>query len=277
MAKVLIKVDKNGTKYWADYVCDRCGGQGASEAWKYTGLTCYKCGGSGRLVKPNVWKEYTPEHQQKLDEQRKRRLARELAKRKAEAEAQNAAFLRKNCFDADGFTYVVLGDTYDAKDQLKALGCVYDSAIGWRADRELEGYDTMRFYADDFFRKDDAGCYYRIFVNGVIDAVRSENARRKAEAQKAETGASDYIGEVGKRITVNAVIKSRYDFKVQYGWKEDIMRIYTFIADGNVLVWKTTGYIDAENGSAVTLTGTVKEHSEYKGTKQTVLTRCKVS
>jgi DnaJ-class molecular chaperone len=25
--------------------CSRCGGQGVSEAWRYTGYTCYRCNG----------------------------------------------------------------------------------------------------------------------------------------------------------------------------------------------------------------------------------------
>lgn len=46
--------------------------------------------------------------------------------------------------------------------------------------------------------------------------------------------------------------------------------------NGNVLVWKT-GYQDMEEGKFYTVTGTIKEHNEYSGEKQTVLTRCKYS
>ena len=47
---------------------------------------------------------------------------------------------------------------------------------------------------------------------------------------------------------------------------------------GNVMVWKSGTYPEAlgEDGKKVLLKGTVKEHSEYKDEKQTVLTRCKV-
>lgn len=39
----------------------------------------------------------------------------------------------------------------------------------------------------------------------------------------------------------------------------------------------TTGeYVDAEVGDIVTMKATIKEHSEYKGTKQTVITRPKI-
>lgn len=56
---------------------------------------------------------------------------------------------------------------------------------------------------------------------------------------------------------------------------------------GNIFTWKTSdplGYWDEhgqwvhiDEGTQVTIKGTVKEHSEYKGIKQTVLTRCKVA
>jgi hypothetical protein len=44
--------------------------------------------------------------------------------------------------------------------------------------------------------------------------------------------------------------------------------------NGNVLVWKT-GSVNFAEGDKVTLIGTVKEHSDYRGTKQTILSRCK--
>ena len=62
----LIKIDKNGSKHYEGLVtCDRCGGLGGSEAWKYTEWTCWKCGGTGKIH--GKWVEHTPEYQAKLD------------------------------------------------------------------------------------------------------------------------------------------------------------------------------------------------------------------
>ena len=70
-------------------------------------------------------------------------------------------------------------------------------------------------------------------------------------------------------------------YETQYG----TMNVYTFVDDdGNVYVWKTSkdmgycvnGYWQvSEKGSRLTLTGKIKDHKEYKGVKQTMLTRCK--
>lgn len=55
------------------------------------------------------------------------------------------------------------------------------------------------------------------------------------------------------------------------------MHIHTFKdSDGNKVIWKTTKALGLECGEPVQITGRVKEHSEYKDEKQTVLTRCKV-
>jgi hypothetical protein len=44
--------------------------------------------------------------------------------------------------------------------------------------------------------------------------------------------------------------------------------------NGNSLVWRSSSHSYGE-GDKYALTGTVKEHGEYKGEPQTVLTRCK--
>lgn len=90
MNATLIRTDRNGTKYFEGLrTCPRCGGAGGSNAWAETGWTCYECGGRGETFQK--WVEYTPEHEAKLEAQRKRRAAKKLAeweKREAEREAE---------------------------------------------------------------------------------------------------------------------------------------------------------------------------------------------
>lgn len=84
-----IKTDRNGTKYFRTTCkCWKCGGCG-TYYWgavingnpQYAGV-CYACGGSG--VTETVEKEYTPEHEAKLQVQREKREAKRLAEREAE-------------------------------------------------------------------------------------------------------------------------------------------------------------------------------------------------
>lgn len=52
--------------------------------------------------------------------------------------------------------------------------------------------------------------------------------------------------------------------------------IYKFKAGNDILVWNTTSFQDLEQGKHYMVRGTVKEHSEYRGEKQTALSRCKI-
>lgn len=95
---------------------------------------------------------------------------------------------------------------------------------------------------------------------------------------------SEWVSTPKKRIELTLTLVRETCFNTMYG----VMNIYTFNdGNGNCLIWKTGndicmyfeevddwGY--AEVGDKVTLRATVKEHSEYKGTKQTVLTRAQI-
>lgn len=70
----LVRVDKNGTEYWENYVCGLCGGSGYLVCFKHVDNgVCYECNGSGILNTPRRWQVRTPEYQAKLDAQRKAR------------------------------------------------------------------------------------------------------------------------------------------------------------------------------------------------------------
>ena len=79
---------------------------------------------------------------------------------------------------------------------------------------------------------------------------------------------SEYIGNVGDRITIRVE-----KFKIVTTWETDygLTKIFKIIdTNGNVYTWKTSGSI-ADNTKEIV--GTVKAHNEYRGTKQTELTR----
>lgn len=83
-----IRTDKNGTKYYSDCTCKRCGGGGYIDAYKYNdGGVCFGCFGSGVSEKPSVVKEYTPEYKAKLDTKRAIKLEA-LEKERQELEAK---------------------------------------------------------------------------------------------------------------------------------------------------------------------------------------------
>lgn len=99
-------------------------------------------------------------------------------------------------------------------------------------------------------------------------------AQRKAieEKNKEESERSEWVGCIGKRVEISVE-----DFKVLTGWETQwgYVSVYKFVdKDGNVFTWKTSGYLPEK---ITKLKGTVKEHKEYRGVKQTELSRCKIN
>ena len=100
----LIRIDRNGTKYYEGLVdCDRCGGEGIYyigvhngkplPSWVDNGV-CFKCGGRGKVE--GKWKEYTPEYEAKLATRRKAKaekwaMYRAAKKRARELEIERMA------------------------------------------------------------------------------------------------------------------------------------------------------------------------------------------
>lgn len=97
--------------------------------------------------------------------------------------------------------------------------------------------------------------------------------KKKEQEQNREEakGLSNYIGNIGDKITVEVKdVKLVTSWETVYGFTH----LYKFTTtDNNVLVWYASKCID-ENVKKIA--GTIKDHKEYDGEKQTVLTRCKV-
>ena len=272
----LIRVDKNGTKIYEDWRCPHCGGAGGADSWKFTGWTCWSCGGTGMRSKPVIYKEYTPEHRAKLDAQRAKRAERKLAKERAHVDELNADFYKRNGFDAEGNMWIVLGNSYDIKDELKELGCKYVKALScWSSDHELESIKTIKVHASDLYEIDKAGVYLWQWMKVAEGLAIIQQAN---EDLRASESSSSYVGKIGDRIEVKARLTKchSYDSTFNYHTVTTFINIFTDEA-GNVYVWKSTAFFDAGLDDVVILKGTVKEHSEYNGIKQTILTRCKVT
>ena len=101
-----------------------------------------------------------------------------------------------------------------------------------------------------------------------------------AKAREA-TQRSEWVGEIGQRIVITAKPELVTSYETDYGY----VYVYKFIENGNVFIWKKSGTFgewvkDAKGGThyvnyddVVTFKATVKDHSEYNGVKQTVISR----
>jgi hypothetical protein len=109
-----------------------------------------------------------------------------------------------------------------------------------------------------------------IGIAGSLIAAYNRNQNQRQERERA--AASEYQGTIKKRQEWGPLeVAKIWNTETYYG----ALWIYTFRDEaGNVYVWKTGQEYAWERGDRVAGKATVKEHSEYKGIKQTVLTRC---
>lgn len=300
-----VKIDKNGSRHYRGKVkCDRCGGNklffvrvenGKGVPAQPDGGICYKCGGDGW-----VWDNIiirTPEYEAKLAAQRAERAekkAEETArKQKEEWEQNHLKSLKDNGFNPEGQTWVFLGNTFPIKDTLKEMGARFSWELGWHIDHEVEGYETMTLNASEVATADDWGR-----IHYTITKDEADQKKQEALQKLHPTEVSEYVGQVKDRLTMTLTFTGTAHWEVDAtkqfwngGWGRVQTRdvyLHKFKDEhGNIFTWKTSdplGYWDEhgqwvhiDEGTQVTIKGTVKEHSEYKGIKQTVLTRCKVA
>lgn len=170
---------------------------------------------------------------------------------------------------------------------------------GWEGD-----FAYMHFWARDY--EGNIGKYhvvlneykhfnFRHTVKSIdlrdADEYQAElDAEARLKALRDFSG-SEWVAEPKKRIDLTLTLVNDYVYEgCSYSYYDSgIRHIYTLRdEDGNCLVWKTQKvidfydkesdeWIDAEVGDTIEMKATVKEHSEYKGTKQTVITRPKIN
>lgn len=277
MVKKLIKTDKNGTKHFMDTVkCGKCGGTGFIEYFAYhDGGICYECGGTG--FKTEIVKEYTPEYQAKLDERRKKREDIRIAQIIESVPIANQKYLKRNGFNSEGITYIFIGNTYDIKDQLKSGGAIFDNTLGWHAPNKIENFPFVTLNIEDYADTDIYGNYVLVNCN-VYAKVNMLKKEAEANINKADS-TSEFVGNIGDRIELKLKLINYHYYSYEVNeYTSYSYFIYTFSDEnGNIFVWKASNEIweKTDVNKVVNIKGTIKDHTEYKGIKQTLLTRCK--
>lgn len=224
--------------------CTRCGGAGGFKGWP--GFDCYRCGNRGsRTHERREVRLYTQAELDKLNATKAKRDAKLAAKAEAArvaAEAEQAT--KRAAFDAQ------YGDLIKAVSPLR---------------------ETSAFVADVLAKAEK-----NLFLtDGQADALRNIVNREAAKAAQAAT--SNFVGTVGERRMFTATITKVIAITMTAGWQTIRGDMYLMTdADGNVLKYSTSTVDLGGEGETVTFKATVKDHAEYKGVKQTVVTRAKV-
>lgn len=281
----IVAIDEEARKAHIEEKCDRCGGTGMIVARVENGKmipipvdggVCYKCNGAGIVSK---WvKAYTEEEMEKYltSRERAKQKRMEKAEKARQEKLDNSQkyqeeLLAKWGYDVENplIWLVGGGNTYEIKDQLKELGCKYSPAFGWHSTCPVDvpagyGMVSIKFY--------DVYTWFPLSKRFELN----DNAKQIADTALLSLlpeSHSEYIGEVKERLRdLKVTLTSIRSFEGYYGTS----MVYTFMQDENVLVWITTSCKDVEVGDTLLLTGTVKSHDEYRGVKQTKLSRCNI-
>ena len=262
MGDTLIRTDKNGTQYWCSDICPKCGGSGVLSYYYYVeGGVCYKCGGSGRAS--TSWKVYTPEYRKILNERR-------LAKARKEAPAKNKKFMLSEGFSEEGIAYVVVGDTYKIKDELKEQGARWNPTLGWHFDHEMPNTFPVKF--------EDITTEHADGTRGYDEAYkRVEEMKKEWEKKMFPKPESHFVGTVGERGYFVLTYLTTFFYETHLTFRGETHWVHKFEdKDHKVFIWDTTSFAKFEEGNTYEIKATIKEHSTYKEVNQTKLSRLNI-
>lgn len=160
---------------------------------------------------------------------------------------------------------------FNKKETYDKVEDIIEYYLGLKADSEFI-HNVQVLLKDEYVEWQNIGflCYLPEGYNKYI-----QKEIKRAE-QKIINEKSEYFGEVGKRYKNMDVSEIR----ILTGWDTQFgfTYLYKIVLDkGNVLTWKSTNWYSEEDLLKVRkIDFTVKEHTEYKETKQTNVTRCKL-
>lgn len=94
----------------------------------------------------------------------------------------------------------------------------------------------------------------------------------RAEANK-NLIISNHVGAIKMRTVFTLSAKTKFEYNGSYGTTHKYIFNDEF---GNVIVWKASNPQDFVMGKTYAVRGTIKNHTEYKGVKQTEISRCEI-
>lgn len=159
------------------------------------------------------------------------------------------------------------GNTYYLKNWFSAQEAKYNTIWGWYfpSDRKLpdkfpEGIEPKKLLWDSICNPIGSDLAAKEYIEAAVAMLIYDPSP------------SEYVGEVGERINVAVRVDRKSNFNGAYG----ATNIYRMIDEnGNIYSWFTTTN-PIEVGKNYIIRGTIKEHTTYRNTKQTILSRCKV-
>jgi hypothetical protein len=155
-------------------------------------------------------------------------------------------------------------DRTDSDRELAGKVVLWLEALGGR--RDLNDYQSnlVQIGKNGFVTPKSRG-----FAASAVAAYQKDVERvLRAVAEREGKVAGGYVGSVGERISFKATLVKSFGFDTEWGYSF----IHKFVDEaGNTLTWRTATALDQD--AAYNVRATVKAQEEYKGEKQTAVTR----
>lgn len=179
-------------------------------------------------------------------------------------EKWNENFKKWNAFDKDLNTWLVMGNTYDIKDELKKKGAKFSRELGWHFDHEEPGYVLEKINYSEISNTSSKGQL-------VIDYEKAYEISKKLREKYIEPDKSEYIGNVGEWCSTIVKLESIFTTSTRFGTCEILK--FKDINDNIIVVFSSPGKYEFDENPYV-INGKVKEHNLFRGSKQTIFTKC---
>jgi hypothetical protein len=192
---------------------------------------------------------------------------KEYAKYNPEVKIVKPAKSRRDIlgFGEQGFIWIFKGETYENLDWFRASPCRYTRVWGWYLPSDIEMPDPIPSNVEPI-KLDWAD------VSLDDQLIPEDQIVKVVDGMLYDAGESRHVGKVGDRVEFDGTCTRATINQSQFG----ISYFYVFESDeGNIFTWGTSARA-LDEGARYHVRGTVKEHTTFRNTQQTVLTRCKV-
>lgn len=176
----------------------------------------------------------------------------------------NENFKKWNAFNDNLETFLVMGNTFDIKEELKKKGAKFSPELGWHFDHEEPGYILEKVTYNEVGKNTPDGKL-------ILDYENAPKLVKKLQEKYLEPTSSEWVGEIGEKRSFYTKLKNIHSFQGAFGYTDAL----TFEdEDGNTIVWFTSHGKPFEIGNEYYLRGTIKAHRIFREDKQTVINRC---
>lgn len=183
---------------------------------------------------------------------------------KEKVQKWNEKFIEWDNFDENGCTWIAVGNTFPIKDELKKAGAKFNKELGWHFKEETTEFKVVPVMVYDVVEKLTDGRY--TYKETVYDYIKS------IQDKYVEHTNSNWVGTVGQMLNAFVTLKDVHQFNGAFG----LTNVFTFKDEfDNSIVWITASAVNLKIGTSYSLRGTIKAHNEFRGDKQTMVSRCK--